>query len=159
MHILPVWRYLCILFNTSWMYILHLLNFFSRCKWTILVFSSFETGVQSQVESYHRLKKWYLMPPCLALSIIRLGSTVKSSNPGKGVAPYPTPRCSSYWKGSLDDNGRQFYFFYLFSVSMLQIYCVGTQLNIFSTTKHPYDSFKYSNLMLITCTQIYSLLV
>ena len=23
-----------------------------------------------------------------------------SSNTGKGVAPYPTPRCSSYWKGS-----------------------------------------------------------
>ena len=26
-----------------------------------------EMGVQSQVESYQRLKKWYLMPPCLAL--------------------------------------------------------------------------------------------
>ena len=23
------------------------------------------TSVQSQVESYHMLKKWYLMPPCL----------------------------------------------------------------------------------------------
>ena len=30
-----------------------------------------ETRVQSQVESYQRLKKWYLMPPCLTLSIIR----------------------------------------------------------------------------------------
>ena len=28
-------------------------------------------------------------------------SRVKWSNPGKGVAPSPTPRCSSYWKGSL----------------------------------------------------------
>ena len=28
-----------------------------------------ETGVQSQVESYQRLKKWYLMPPCLTLSL------------------------------------------------------------------------------------------
>ena len=26
---------------------------------------------------------------------------VKWSNPGKGVAPSPTPRCSSYWKRSL----------------------------------------------------------
>ena len=26
--------------------------------------------VQSQVESYQRLKKWYLMPPCLTLSNI-----------------------------------------------------------------------------------------
>ena len=26
---------------------------------------------KSQVESYQRLEKWYLMPPCLTLSIIR----------------------------------------------------------------------------------------
>ena len=25
-----------------------------------------ETGVQSQVESYQRLKKWYSIPPCLS---------------------------------------------------------------------------------------------
>ena len=36
-----------------------------------------KTGVQSQVESYQRLKKWYLMPPCLTLSIIRYESRVK----------------------------------------------------------------------------------
>ena len=30
-----------------------------------------ETGVQSQFESFQRLKKWYLMLPCLTLSIIR----------------------------------------------------------------------------------------
>ena len=41
------------------------------------------------------------MPPCLTLSIIRYGSRVKWRNPGKGVAPSPTPWCSSYWKGSL----------------------------------------------------------
>ena len=40
-------------------------------------------------------KKWYLIPPCLTLSIIRFVSRVKWSNPEKGVAP-PTPRCSSY---------------------------------------------------------------
>ena len=56
-----------------------------------------ETRVQSQVESYQRLKNWYLIPPCLALSMIR----VKWSNPVNGVAPFPTSRCSSYWKGSL----------------------------------------------------------
>ena len=32
-----------------------------------------ETWVQSQVKSYQRLKKWYLMPPCLTSSIIRSG--------------------------------------------------------------------------------------
>ena len=60
-----------------------------------------ETWVQSQVESYQRLKKWYLMPPCLTLSIIRYGSRVKWSNPWKGVVPSPTPWCSSYRKGNL----------------------------------------------------------
>ena len=35
-----------------------------------------ETWVQSQVKSYQRLKEWYLMPPCLTLSIIRYGSRV-----------------------------------------------------------------------------------
>ena len=55
----------------------------------------------SQVESYQRLKKWYLMPPCLTLSIIRYGSRVKWSSTGKGVTPSPTHRYRSYWKGSL----------------------------------------------------------
>ena len=30
-----------------------------------------ETRVQSKAASYQRLKKWYLIPPCLTLSIIR----------------------------------------------------------------------------------------
>ena len=74
-----------------------------------------ETWVRSQIESYQRLKKWYLMPPCLTLSIIRYGSRVKWSNPGKGVAPSPTPWCSSYRKGSLRvtlNYGRLLYFTY-----------------------------------------------
>ena len=69
-----------------------------------------ETWVQFQVKSYQRLKKWYLMPPWLTLSIIRYGSRVKWSNPGKEEAPSPTTWCRSYWKGSLRvtlDYGRQ----------------------------------------------------
>ena len=67
-----------------------------------------ETGVQSQVESYQRLKKkkkrrkkkkeGYLMPPGLTLSIIRYELRVKWINPGNGVVPSFTPWCSSYWK-------------------------------------------------------------
>ena len=57
-----------------------------------------ETWVQSQVESYQRVKKWYLMPPCITLSIIRYGSGVKWSNTRKGITPSPTPTCSSYRK-------------------------------------------------------------
>ena len=63
-----------------------------------------ETWVQSQGEPYQRLEKWYLMLPCLILSIIRYGSRVKWGNPGKGVAPSPTPWCSCYRKGSLRIN-------------------------------------------------------
>ena len=53
------------------------------------------------------------MPPCLTLSIIRYGSRVKWSNPGRGVAPSPIPWCSNYQKGSLWvtlDNVCQLYF-------------------------------------------------
>ena len=56
--------------------------------------------------------KWYSIPPSVTLSNIKNVSRVKWSNPGKGVAPSPTPRCSSYWKGSLLvalDYGRQLY--------------------------------------------------
>ena len=73
-----------------------------------------EIWVQSQVASYQRLLKWYLIPPCLTLSNIRYISRVKWSNPGKGVAPSPAPWCSSYWKGSLQvtlDYGHQLYLY------------------------------------------------
>ena len=59
-----------------------------------------------------KTQKWYLMSPCLTLSIIRYVSRVKWNNPGKGVAPTPTPWCSSYSKGSLRvafDYGCQLY--------------------------------------------------
>ena len=76
-----------------------------------------ETWVQSQVKSYQRLLKWYLIPPCLILSNIRYVSRVKWSNPGKGVAPSTTPRYRSYWKGSLLvtlDSGRQVHFYNIY---------------------------------------------
>ena len=60
-----------------------------------------------------KTQKWYLNPPCLTLSTIRYVSRVKWSNSGKGVAPSPTPRCSSYWKRRLLvalDYDRQLYF-------------------------------------------------
>ena len=44
----------------------------------------------NQIESYQRLKKWYLILSCLTHRIIRYGSRVKWSNPGKGVGPSPT---------------------------------------------------------------------
>ena len=76
-----------------------------------------KTVVQSQVESYQRLRKCYLIPPCLTLSIIRYVSRVKWSNPGKGVAAFLIPQCSSYWKGSFRvalDYSHQLYFLTLY---------------------------------------------
>ena len=64
-----------------------------------------------------KTQKWYLMLPCLILSIIRNGSRVKWVNPGKGVAPSLTPWCSSYRKGSLRDAfqyARQLIYIYIY---------------------------------------------
>ena len=60
-----------------------------------------------------KTQKWYLMPPCLTLSIIWYGSKVKWVNPGKEVSPSLTPWCWGYRKVSLQvtlDYGRQLYF-------------------------------------------------
>ena len=66
-----------------------------------------------------------MIPPCLTLSNIRYVSRVKWSNSGKGVAPSPTPLCSSYWKGSLQiilDNGCQLLLTYIYIISDLFIF-------------------------------------
>ena len=71
------------------------------------------------------LKKWYLMPPCLTLSIIRYGSRVKWRNPGKRSSVLPTPWCSSDRKGCLRvilDYGRQLYFIYIIKMINIEIY-------------------------------------
>ena len=69
-------------------------------------------------------KRWYLMPPCLKLSIINLAlryeSRVKWSNPRNGVVPSPTPRCSSYRKGSLRvtlHDSHQLYLLFTYGIS------------------------------------------
>ena len=115
-----------------------------------------ETGVQSLVESYQKLKKCYLIPPCLTLSIIRYVSRVKWRNLRKGVAPSLTPRCRSYWKGSLQvtfDYSRQLYFFLHSSVCEfifergfgLWIYVLGSRSSFliffFSELRFGFDSF------------------
>ncbi len=46
------------------------------------------------------------MPPCLTLSIIKYRSSVKWSNPGKGVEPSSTPWCSKLSKREPSGNPR-----------------------------------------------------
>ena len=71
-----------------------------------------ETWVQSQVESYQRLKKMVLDAPLLNTQNYKVWIKGKVELSRKGVAPCPTPLCSSYRKGNLRvnlDYGRQFY--------------------------------------------------
>ena len=97
-----------------------------------------QTWVQSQVASYQRHKKWYLIPPCLTLRNIRYVSRVKWSNPGKRVAPSSIPWCSSYWKGSLQvtlDNGRQLYLYiyiYIYTYPVLTCEAEISEVNVYS---------------------------
>ena len=86
-----------------------------------------ETWIQSQVASYQRLLKWYLIPPCLTLNNIRYVSRLKWSNPKKGVAPSLTPRCSSYWKGNLlvalDDSCQLYLYIYIYIYTTCEKTC------------------------------------
>ena len=79
-------------------------NYWVVCQW------SRRPGFNTRSSHTKDSKNWYLMMPCLALSIIKWGSKVKWSNPGNEVAPFSIPRCSSFWKRSLWvtlDYGRQ----------------------------------------------------
>ena len=87
-----------------------------------------ETGVQSKVESNQRLKKWYLIPPCLTFSIIRYVSRVKWSNQGKEVGPSPTPWCSSYWKGGFQVALKYGCQLYLLTYHLIFLWCLYSEL-------------------------------
>ena len=76
----------------------------------------FAKGPRDQVLIPARVKpktpKCYLIPPCLALKIIRKWSRVKWSHLGNGVVPSPTQRCNNYWTWIVLvtlDYGRQLY--------------------------------------------------
>ena len=74
-----------------------------------------------------KTQKWYLISPCLTLGIIRYVSRVKWSNPRKGVVPFPTPRCTSYWKGSFRvtlNYSHQFYYVQIFKTIEESEFCV-----------------------------------
>ena len=93
-------------------------NKISNSYWLIgLVGRVFANGSEDQVSIPGRFIPKTLkmvLDTSLLNTGIRYVSRVKWSNPGKGVAPSPTPRCSSYWKGSLLvalDYGRQLYLY------------------------------------------------
>ena len=88
--------------------------------------------------------KWYLMPPCLILNIIRYGSRIKKSYPEKREAPSTTTWCCSWWKGSLRvafNNGRQLYLYIRGAFNKFPDFCV-------QVFKIVVDSWKFSMLLL-----------
>ena len=113
-------------FYLNYIYIyLHLIpispSFHLSLNHSVFLFSAFspmarETWVQSQVESYQRLKKLYLMPPLLNTQHYKVRIKGKVEQSREGVAPSLTHWCSSYRKGSLRvtlDYGRQLYLLYI----------------------------------------------
>ena len=96
---------------------------------------------QSQVESYQKLKKWYLVRLCLTLSIIRYGSRVTWSDLGNWVAPSPTPRCSSYWKGSLQVTLDNFTCFFIWFQAIVSNICENfvARCNVCARDTHAYN--------------------
>ena len=60
-----------------------------------------ETSVQSQVESYQRLKTTVLDAALLNTRYykVRIKGKVEPSRKWNGVVPSTTPLCGSYWKG------------------------------------------------------------
>ena len=93
-----------------------------------------ETEVQSQVESYLRLKNMLLDTLLLNTQHykVRIKGIVEQS--GKGVAPSPTPRCGSNWKGSLRVTrvySRELYLFFTYrqKENMMLLYDNFLQLN------------------------------
>ena len=63
-----------------------------------------------------KTQKMVLDTSLLNIQHYKVWIKVKYSYPGKGVAPSPTPRCSSYWKGSpwvTLDYGCELYFYLL----------------------------------------------
>ena len=67
-----------------------------------------ETGVQSLVELYQRLKKWYLMPRWLTLNIVRYRSRVSR------VVPFPVLQCVAIGKGGFESPTTRVDFTYIY---------------------------------------------
>ena len=73
-----------------------------------------ETCVQSQVASYQRLLKWYLITPCLTLSNTYLGSSVESTEKDTDTrltkAWTAIDRLLIIWKSDLTDKMKRSFF-------------------------------------------------
>ena len=110
-----------------------------------------ETWVQSQVQSYQRLKKMVLDASLLNTQHYKVQIKGKVEQSREGVAPSPTHWCSSYRKGSLRvtlDYGRQLYFtyvyqYFLFLVGFIFLFHIDIVLG--------FPLISYPNLWFVLC--------
>ena len=72
-----------------------------------------------------KTQKMILDATLLSTQYYKVRIKVKWSNPGNGVAPSPTPWCSSYWKGSrqitLDYVHQLYFFFFLLLIKRSEV--------------------------------------
>ena len=83
--LLVFWNHSAVSILVWWIHTLTHTNMYLLAQWVECSPIVQETWVQSQVASYQRLLKWYLIPPFFTLSNIRYVSRVQRINPRKGV--------------------------------------------------------------------------
>ena len=105
----------------------------SLALWADYLPKTQEAGVQSQVASYQRLLKMLLDTSLLPTQKYKVRIKGKVEH---YLAPYPTPRCSNYQKGSLLvslDYGRQLYLSYNYKISFFSF--AKIILKVFNSTR------------------------
>ena len=90
-------------------------------------------GIQSQVESYQRLKIWYLM---LNTQHYKVRIKVNWSNSGNGLVPSPRPQCSAiekgaFWSPSTKVTNFNFYL-YIFIYAYIYLYTYIFRVIVFT---------------------------
>ena len=130
-----------------------LYQYFKSILSVALISTVFANGPWDRGSIPHRVipktQKWYLMPLCLILSIIRYRSKVKWCNPENGVALSHTPWCGSYWKGSPGSTSTKIANFTLIFISIFYIYFIFIFYIYFISTFHIYFiSLSYINIFL-----------
>ena len=112
-----------------------------------------ETWLQSQVTSYQRLLKWYLILPCLKLRNIRYVSRIKWSYPVKRVAPPLHLGVVAIEKGAfLSPSTTVTNFTYIFKTVIYHFKCFAT-LNLINYSRSHFSLFGHGGAAPVGCLE------
>ena len=89
---------------------------------SVRIFRSCVVGHECFYIYIYILKKWYLMPPCLTLSIIWYGSRVSGAIQGKGYAPPLHLYVLAIEKGAFGSPSTIYIYIYIYIRTELIIY-------------------------------------